>query len=716
MKRINILNFIPYSNQTEVLYFAKGFIMFSIEKKLNIFIASVLLIVAAVTIFINSLFYYDSMKDHLVNQQLPLISKEIVETIDNKVLEAGRAISLIIKSPTLQSWIAKGEPNEDLESIYEMLSSILSTYDVLGANFVSNQSKQYTDLNGTKRDWAYRVSEKDTWFTNFRDSNIDGNIVVYVNDPTWGYKAFINRRVEHKGAFAGLLSLSIDIRDFAKELSSRTIGAFGNTFCVESDGTIRLHANTSFVNKNIVDVYPQYADIFPKMQGVENYFAEIKSEVDGESDTIYTLSTHIPSLGFYLITEASENEFMSDVTTATRTSLLVSLALTVLSLVFAFMFIRSIVNPLKQTAKFAQTVSGGELNEQLKLKRNDEIGVLADALRLMVASLRQKIQQAEDSSVLAKEQMLASEAARRESESQQEKIIKILNSILDNSHDAASISLALNRAVQELSSENNNIINGTKEQIAQMKRTSESLNIMVNTFNKIMQITEDAALKEDQARKIALEGEVKVQAVIKANENVTENANIMRSAMSELHEQLADINKIVETITDIADQTNLLALNAAIEAARAGESGRGFSVVADEVRKLAEKTMLATGDVNLVIKKIHEASTQNNKNMNSTYSAVSTATELAGEAGEALKSIVALAKENVEQVQTIAGEISGLSKDSVNISDALRSVEEITEQTVNGVANSSQITQDLMQQAEKLDSVIADLQKTSANR
>ncbi len=690
--------------------------MFSIEKKLNIFIGSVLLMVAAVIIFINSMFYHDSMKDQLINQQLPLISQEIVNTIDDKVLEAGRAVSLIIKSPTLQNWIEQGEPNEELDTIYKMLESILSSYDVLGANFVSNQTKQYTDLNGAKRDWAYRVSEADTWFTGFRDSGTQSNIVVYVNDPTWGYKAFINRRVEHKGKFAGLLSVSMDIRDFSKELSSRTIGAHGNTFCVGENGIIRLHADTSLINKHISEVYPKYADIFPKIQGRDKYFAEIEGETEGSSDTIYTLSTHIPSLGFYLITEASENEFMAEVSTATLTSILVSLVLTILSLVCAFIFIRSIVTPLKQTAQFAQAVSAGELDKELKLERNDEIGILAQALRTMVISLRQKIQQAEESSELAKEQMQASESARKQSEAQQEKIIKILDSLLATSHDAASISLALNTAVQELNVENSAIISGTQEQMQQMQNTSTSLGIMVDTFNRIMQLTEGAALKEDQARNIALEGETKVQAVIEANEHVTKNANIMRDAMGELHKQTIDINAIVETISDIADQTNLLALNAAIEAARAGESGRGFAVVADEVRKLAEKTMLATRDVTLAIHKIHEASTQNDKNMHNTYAAVHKATELASEAGEALQSIVALAKENVEQVHTIAEAVSEVSKDSVHISEALNSVENITAQTVQGVNTSSHITQNLMHQAEKLDAVIASLQKTSAAR
>ncbi len=56
-----------------------------------------------------------------------------------------------------------------------------------------------------------------------------------------------------------------------------------------------------------------------------------------------------------------------------------------------FLFARSLARPLQRTATFADKVAEGDLSQVLDVKRADEIGVLADALRQMVGNMTNQL-------------------------------------------------------------------------------------------------------------------------------------------------------------------------------------------------------------------------------------------------------------------------------------------------------------------------------------
>ena len=155
------------------------------------------------------------------------------------------------------------------------------------------------------------------------------------------------------------------------------------------------------------------------------------------------------------------------------------------------------------------------------------------------------------------------------------------------------------------------------------------------------------------------------------------------------------IEEIINVIDDIAFQTNLLALNAAVEAARAGEQGKGFAVVADAVRSLAQRSAVASKDINGLIKNSVEKTVQSS--------------EIANVSESALKAIVNSAKKVAQLNSEIATASQEQSRGIQQISMAMNNLDQTIQKNAEFSAEVANSAGDLAKQVDSLNQQIYQL-------
>ena len=209
--------------------------------------------------------------------------------------------------------------------------------------------------------------------------------------------------------------------------------------------------------------------------------------------------------------------------------------------VLGWLLTKSIVGPLQQAVRLAETVARGDLRPVIRHTRFDELGRLFDALNGMTGGVSATV-----SRVL---------------------------------HGAR----AIDSASAGIADGNQNLSARTELQAGALKQTAAAMTELTEAIARNNASARRANVLAQDASNVAGEGARAVEQVM-----------VRMDALKTSADKIVHITGMIDSI---AFQTNILALNAAVEAARAGAEGRGFAVVAAEVRNLAQHSAAAAKEI-----------------------------------------------------------------------------------------------------------------------
>ncbi len=394
----------------------------------------------------------------------------------------------------------------------------------------------------------------------------------------------------------------------------------------------------------------------------------------------------------------------------------------------AYYTAKSISDPLGHLITVAREIGdSGDLDQNIDIHRNDEIGALATTFNNMVSYLKEM---ATVSASIAEGELAVEIAPRSKRDTLGNAFVRMSHGLRDlvrqvrdsasqvsagsnqvagASDESAKVSVQASSAIEEVTSTMHemsinvqNVVKNTKVQASSVAETSASIDQMVTSIQRVADTAKVLLDISNRSREEVQQGIAKME---RATDGLNRtNTAIQTSAeiIGVLGRRADDIGKIIEVIDDLAEQTNLLALNAAIEAARAGEHGLGFAVVADEVRKLAEKSTQSTKEISELISSIQKEARQAVENMQHSTRIVEEGLSLGSDLNTALGKISNVVTEVFKFAQEIGAATNEQSVGSSQIAKATSRLTEITQEINSAVEEQASGAQAVVRAMEKM--------------
>lgn len=574
-----------------------------------------------------------------------ILKAEKMETVRNNLLE----IANTDKENILSVWIA------DIDA------SVLTQSD----GFTTDDS-----WDVTTREWFECTKTGEITLTEPYVDSASGKMILSTVAPVY----------EESGSkVIGAVGIDILLDHMTEIMSEYKIGKNGYVLLLSPSGIVTYHPQEDMIEKNIADIDISQ-NIKDSVKTDEQEF--VKYKVDGTtkygyigkvSDTGYTIISNMPFVEYY------------------TTLFLVVVGLIVIFVIGTVLIVFSIkksaaslTKPILELNQTAQQLAAGDLDVQLNITAEDEIGELGQSIGNTVSRLKEYIAYIDETAeVLA--QIADGKLSIHLKYDYVGEFQKIKSALINISDSMSGVMKGINLSSGQVST-------GASELADASEMLAEGAETQAAAVEELVATTTSVAEQVDESRKdaeLSADATRQVTVMMEQNQNKME---MLMTAVGKIHETSQQVVGIIQTIEEIAEQTNLLSLNASIEAARAGEAGKGFAVVADEIGKLAlESSKAANMTRELIGVSMEEINTGSN-----------IATDVMTSLQESVKAV-----DNVNNLIKKTAESAALQAENVN--QIRQGIEEIAQKVQDNSATAeetSATSEELASQAELLNEMV----------
>ncbi len=377
-------------------------------------------------------------------------------------------------------------------------------------------------------------------------------------------------------------------------------------------------------------------------------------------------------------------------------SIIPPLAAIAVGLTIGSLLTKGLTRHVGSLTEATRRIADGDLREAVDLGRRpfpDEFDDLARSINAMLTNLRQMVAQ----------------------------ILGTSSHVATAAQNLSATAEEINASSEEISVTTEEVARGVAEQRSEVERVVTRIHDLEKGLQRIEETCGHAAAAAQEAEGRAQAGSRTAQEGFARLESVLADLERSAEAVVAFSEQIRQVQRFAEVITNLSRQTNLLALNAAIEASKAGEEGKGFAVVASEIRKLADNAERSADQITAVLRRLDEVSRQVRAVVEGSLGNVTRGREGLTRAGEALDEITALVAENARRMAEIQGvtrEQAEGGREIARFADRMAAVAEsnaaATHEVSTTIEHQTAAMEDMAQAAMRLSQMAEDLNRRVA--